>query len=193
MVGKHGLKNNEINTSGITVWFTGLPSSGKSTLAAKLAEELRLQGKFVEVLDGDEVRQRLTKDLGFTKEDRNDNVRRIAYLAKLLTRNGVITIVAAIAPYSAIRAEVRNEIGAFLEIYVKCDISVCIERDVKGLYKLALKGDILNFTGISDPYEPPQTPEVIVETDKETPDQSISKIMEVFKALGYIQQVGEAV
>ncbi len=171
---------------GFTVWFTGLPCSGKSTLARLLEKELRARGKYVEVLDGDEVRQRLSRGLGFSKEDRDENIRRISYVCKLLSRNGVVAIAAAISPYKAVREEARAEIENFVEVYVKCPVEVCAERDVKGLYKKALRGEIKNFTGVSDPYEPPDNPEVIVETDKETTEESVNKILSKLKEMGLL-------
>ena len=138
---------------GFTVWFTGLPCSGKSTLARALEQQLRSIERQVEVLDGDEVRTRLTKGLGFSKADRDENIRRIAYVAKLLTRVQAVAIVAAVSPYRDIRDEARAEIGNFVEVYVKCPLEECIRRDVKGLYAKALRGEIPNFTGVSDPYE----------------------------------------
>ena len=134
---------------GFTVWFTGLPSSGKTTLACLLEKKIQDLGFKVEHLDGDEVRQKLTKDLGFSKEDRNENIRRIAYVAKLLTRVGAVAITSAISPYQALRDYARNEIGDFVEIFVHCPLEVCIKRDVKGLYKKALRGELTQFTGIS--------------------------------------------
>ena len=162
---------------GFTVWFTGLPSSGKTTLSRLLHKELDELGLAAEVLDGDEVRQRLTKGLGFTKEGRDENIRRIAYVAKLLTRVGGIAITAAISPYRELRDLARAEIGSFVEVYVNCPLQVCMQRDVKGLYAKALKGEIPNFTGISDPYEPPLNPEVTLYTDRESPEESIKKIL----------------
>ena len=173
---------------GFTVWFTGLPSSGKSTLATSLAAELAKQGYLTEVLDGDEVRQRLTKDLGYSKADRDENIRRIGYVAKLLTRNNVVAIAAAISPFRDLRDEVRQEIGRFVEVYVKCDVEVCASRDVKGLYRQAFNGEIANFTGVSDPYEPPLTPEIVVETDRETPTESTAKILEALADLKYLDR-----
>ena len=162
---------------GFTVWFTGLPSSGKTTLSRLLHKELDELGLAAEVLDGDEVRQRLTKGLGFTKEGRDENIRRIAYVAKLLTRVGGIAITAAISPYRELRDLARAEIGSFVEVHVNCPLQVCMQRDVKGLYAKALKGEIPNFTGISDPYEPPLNPEVTLYTDRESPEESIKKIL----------------
>ena len=168
---------------GFTVWFTGLPSSGKTTLSRLLHKELDELGLAAEVLDGDEVRQRLTKGLGFTKEGRDENIRRIAYVAKLLTRVGGIAITAAISPYRELRDLARAEIGSFVEVHVNCPLQVCMQRDVKGLYAKAIKGEIPNFTGISDPYEPPLNPEVTLYTDRESPEESIKKILVKLAAL----------
>ena len=174
-------------TRGVVVWFTGLPSSGKSTLARRLEKELMRRDREVEVLDGDEVRLRLTKGLGFSKPDRDENVLRIAYVAKLLARHGVIAITAAISPYREIRDQARSEIGDFVEIYVNCPLDQCIRRDVKGLYRKALRNEIPNFTGISDPYEPPDTPEITVNTDRQTPDESIQIILLALERLGHLE------
>ena len=171
---------------GFTVWFTGLPSSGKSTLARMLEKVLNDMDFHVEVLDGDEVRLRLSKGLGFSKEDRDENIRRISYVAKIITRCGAVAITCAISPYREIRDEARKEIGRFVEVYVKCSLEECIKRDVKGLYKKALSGEIKNFTGISDPYEAPLNPEIVVETHKETQEESLSKIVSGLIELGYI-------
>ncbi len=145
-------------------------------------------GFHTEVLDGDEVRSRLSKGLGFSKEDRDENIRRISYVANIITRCGGVAITCAISPYREIRDEARKEIGRFVEIYVKCPIEECIKRDVKGLYKRAISGEIANFTGISDPYEEPLRPEITLETNIETMDQSVEKILRVLKKLGYIQK-----
>src|SRR5437763_915381 len=153
---------------GFTVWFTGLSGAGKSTLANLLAEQLRERGKRVELLDGDEVRQNLSSGLGFSKTDRDANIRRIAFVAKLLSRNGVVAITAAISPYREIRDEARAEIKNFVEVFVDCPLEVCEERDIKGLYARARAGEITQFTGISDPYEPPLNPEVTVHTERES-------------------------
>ncbi len=171
---------------GFTVWFTGLPSSGKTTLARILQRALDEAGFAVEVLDGDEVRQRLTKGLGFSKEDRDENIRRISYVAKLVTKVGGVAITAAISPYQESRARARAEIGNFVEIYVDCPLSVCMQRDVKGLYAKAVRGEVPNFTGISDPYEPPVQPEVVVHTERESQEESLNKILEKLVALNCV-------
>lgn len=166
---------------GFTVWFTGLSGAGKTTLAQSLVPELRARGLNVEVLDGDEVRTNLSKGLGFSKEDRDTNIRRIGYVSRLLARNGVAVISAAISPYREIRDEVRQTIEAegveFIEVYVKCPLGVLTERDVKGLYQKALAGEIKGFTGVSDPYEEPLDPEIVVETDRESVPFSARKIL----------------
>ena len=171
---------------GFTLWFTGMSGAGKSTITNALTPRLQDLGKRVEVLDGDEVRLNLSKGLGFSKEDRDTNIRRIGYVAHLLTRNGAVAITAAISPYRAIRDEVRNLIGNFVEVYVKCPLETLIARDVKGLYKKALTGEIKEFTGISDPYEEPLHPEVVVETDRETVEESVEKILSRLQELGLI-------
>ena len=162
---------------GFTLWFTGLSGAGKTTLARLVETELSARGHKVEVLDGDIIRTNLSKGLGFSKEDRDTNIRRIGFVCDLLTRNDVVAIAAAISPYREVREEVRRDIGAFVEVYVSCPINVLAERDVKGLYKKALAGEIKNFTGVDDPYESPLAPEVIVETDIETPEQSAARII----------------
>ena len=171
---------------GFTVWFTGLPCSGKSTLAKLLHERLTELGHASEILDGDEIRRRLTKGLTFSKEDRDENIRRISYVAKLITRVGGVAITAAISPYEKLRTEARHEIEDFVEIHVDCPLEICIERDVKGHYAKAQKGEILNFTGISDPYEPPRNPELRLHTHEETREESIEKALECLKNLRYI-------
>jgi adenylyl-sulfate kinase len=173
---------------GVTVWFTGLSGAGKSTLATLLKERLQGMGRRVELLDGDEVRKNLSSGLGFSKADRDANIRRIAYVAKLLTRNGVIAITAAISPYQEIRDEARREIGNFVEVFVDCPIEVCEQRDVKGLYKKARSGEIPQFTGVSDPYEPPLHPEVHLHTDRENPEQDVEIILEKLADLGYLSR-----
>jgi adenylyl-sulfate kinase len=175
---------------GFTLWFTGLSGAGKSTLSQRLVGLFREKNYRVEVLDGDEVRTNLSQGLGFSKEDRDTNIRRIGYVARLLARNGVIAITAAISPYKAVRDEVRAATEAdgarFVEVYVSCPIDVLAERDVKGLYKKALAGEIQNFTGVSDPYEPPAHPEVVVESDKETVEQGANKILAYLENGGLI-------
>lgn len=174
-------------TTGFTVWFTGLSGAGKTTVSRLVEKELRARGYKVEVLDGDVVRENLSKGLGFSKEDRDTNIRRIGFVCELLTRNDVIAIAAAISPYREIRDENRARVGGrFVEVYCACPIDVLAERDVKGLYKKALRGEIKNFTGIDDPYEPPLDPEVTLYTDKETPEQSAAKVLAKLEELGYI-------
>jgi adenylyl-sulfate kinase len=162
---------------GFTLWFTGLSGAGKSTLARMVESELISRGHRVEVLDGDVIRTNLSKGLGFSKEDRDTNIRRIGFVCNLLTRNQVVAIAAAISPYREVRDEVRRDIGTFVEVYVKCPIDVLAERDVKGLYKRALAGEIKNFTGVDDPYEAPLTSELTVETDLETAEESAARII----------------
>jgi len=174
---------------GFTLWFTGLSGSGKTTLAKLVEKELEAQGLKVERLDGDIVRQSLSRDLGFTKEDRDKNIERVTFVAKLLTRNGVAVLTSFISPYRDVRARSREEIGNFIEVYCKAPLEALIERDVKGLYTKALRGEIENFTGISDTYEEPIHPEVICETDKESPEESAAKIIAKLEELGYIPEV----
>jgi adenylyl-sulfate kinase len=172
---------------GLTVWFTGLSGAGKSTLAEAVRDELRSRGRRVEILDGDEVRTNLSKGLGFSKEDRDTNIRRIGYVARLLSRNGVVAITAAISPYREIRDEVRRlHEAAFVEVFVDCSIDELVRRDRKGLYAKALRGEIANFTGVSDPYEPPQTPEIHVHTDRERVEESLARIVEWLETQGLI-------
>ncbi len=173
-------------SKGVTIWLTGLPSAGKSTIAGIVEKDLRSRGLPVEVLDGDVVRTNLSKGLGFSREDRDINIRRIAFVSKLLTRNGVVVIVAAVSPYRNTRDEARKEIGRFFEVHVKCPIDVLVERDVKGLYAQALRGEISNFTGVSDPYEDPDNPEVVIETDLESADESAVRVLAELERLGYI-------
>ncbi|MEM8504848.1 MAG: adenylyl-sulfate kinase [Cyanobacteria bacterium P01_D01_bin.1] len=171
---------------GVTIWFTGLSGAGKTTINDALKLKLEERGVKFEVLDGDIVRTNLTKGLTFSKEDRDTNVRRIGFVCDLLTRNGVIVLVAAISPYRAIREEVRQKIGDFMEVYVSAPVEVCEARDVKGLYAKARTGEIKQFTGISDPYEPPTNPEVNCETHKETLDESVNKVIAKMEEMGYL-------
>ncbi len=171
------------------LWFTGLSGSGKSTLAHAVEEELFKMGKHTYILDGDNIRSGLNKDLGFSMEDREENIRRIGEVSKLFVDAGIITLTAFISPYKKDRDFVRNlvEEGEFIEIYVKCPLEVCEQRDVKGLYKKARAGIIKNFTGIDDPYEEPENPEITVETDRETIEESINKIISYLKDKGYLE------
>jgi adenylyl-sulfate kinase len=162
---------------GLTVWFTGLSSAGKTTLSQAVQKRLVAVGHRVEALDGDVVRQHLCKGLGFTKEDRDENIRRIGFVAKLLSRNGVIALVSAISPYRAARDQLRQDIGAFVEVYVNAPLEVCEQRDVKGLYRKARAGQIPRFTGIDDPYEAPLAPEVECRTDRESLAESTEKVL----------------
>lgn len=161
---------------GFAVWLTGLSGAGKSTLAERLMARLREQGAKVELLDGDIVRTHLSRGLGFSREDRDTNIRRIGFVAELLSRNGIIAVVAAISPYRDARDEVKRKIARFVEVHVDCPIEVLTLRDTKGLYKRALAGEIGNFTGISDPYEPPLDPSVVVHSDRESIEEGVEKI-----------------
>jgi adenylylsulfate kinase len=181
------------NKRGFTLWLTGLSGAGKTTLAGLIATELRARGVRVEILDGDEVRTNLSKGLGFSREDRDTNIRRIGYVCRLLSRNGVGTVSAAISPYSAVRDEVRLAIerdgAAFIEVFVKCPIAVLAARDVKGLYKKAIAGELKGFTGVSDPYEEPLAPDVVVETDRESVDFSVNKILRHLEQRNLVPEV----
>lgn len=174
---------------GFTVWLTGLSGAGKSTIADAVAAELRGRGFKVEVLDGDVVRTNLSKGLGFSKEDRDTNIRRIAFVAHLLSRNNVVAITAAISPYRAIRDEARAMIGDFVEVFADAPLSVCEARDTKGLYAKARAGELKGFTGVDDPYEPPLSPEVVCQTEHETLEQSVAKVMAKLGALGYLTPI----
>jgi len=171
---------------GFTLWFTGMSGAGKSTISRLVELKLRQLGARVEVLDGDVVRTHLSKGLGFSKEDRDENVRRIGFVCELLSRNGVIAVAAAISPYRDVRDEVRARIPNFVEVFVDCPVGVLAERDVKGLYRRALAGEIPHFTGVSDPYEPPFSPEVTVNSSQETAEQSVEKIWATLERLGLV-------
>ena len=174
---------------GVTIWFTGLSGAGKTTISRRVAEILQAQNYPVEILDGDIVRTNLTKGLGFNKEDRDENVRRIGFVSHLLSRNGVIVLVSAISPYRNIREEVRKRVGDFVEVYVNAPLNVCEDRDVKGLYKRARAGEIKGFTGIDDPYEPPANPEIECRTDLEELSQSVTKVLDKLNELGYLPEI----
>lgn len=171
---------------GFTLWLTGLSGAGKSTLAEHLARELAERGRGVEVLDGDVVRTHLSKGLGFSREDRDANILRIAFVAALLTRHGVGVITAAISPYAEARAQARAMIGNFIEVYVRCDLDELVRRDVKGLYKKALAGEIAHFTGVSDPYEEPRHPDLTVDSGRESVEESMTRILAVLEERGYV-------
>ncbi|MBN2344775.1 MAG: adenylyl-sulfate kinase [Candidatus Aminicenantes bacterium] len=176
---------------GLTVWFTGLPCSGKTTLALKLSAKLKERGILCENLDGDITRKYLSKGLGFSKEDRDENIRRVGFVCSLLTKHGAVTTAAFVSPYRSIRDEIRNMIGNFVEVYVKCPLETCIERDVKGMYKKAIAGEIKNFTGVSDPFEEPEHPELVVDTAGESEDECVARILEKLEALGYLKAGGD--
>lgn len=173
-------------TPGFAVWFTGLSGAGKSTLSERLAQELELRAHSVELLDGDEVRTHLSKGLRYNRTDRDINVARIAFVASLLVKHGVTVITAAISPYRQARAAAREQIGTFVEVYVRCSIEELARRDVKGLYAKALRGEIEHFTGVNDPYEPPEDPDVVVDSEYETVDESLDKIIEALERRGFI-------
>ncbi|AFZ19200.1 adenylyl-sulfate kinase [Allocoleopsis franciscana] len=175
-----------VQQPGVTVWFTGLSGAGKTTISRAVGNQLKSYGQKLEILDGDVVRLNLCKGLGFSKEDRDENIRRVAFVAGLLTRNQVTVLVSAISPYREIRQEVRERIGNFVEVYVNAPLQVCEQRDVKGLYKKARAGEIKNFTGIDDPYEPPFNPDVECKTDLETVEESVSKVLAKLRELGYV-------
>jgi adenylylsulfate kinase len=176
---------------GFTVWFTGLSGSGKSTIAELVAEELESRGVRWELLDGDVIRTNLSKGLGFSKEDRDTNILRIGWVAERLTYHGAAVLVSAISPYREARDKVRSQIDAFVEVYVSCPVEVCAQRDVKGLYERAFRGEITGFTGVDDPYEPPQNPEVVVETDRLTAEECRDMIVATLEELGYLPESSE--
>ena len=162
---------------GLTIWFTGLSSAGKTTLARAVCVELRARGRRVEMLDGDEIRRTLCQELGFSKQDRDENIRRIAYVAGLLTRHGVIVLVSAISPYRTARQEAREHIGRFVEVYVNASLATCEARDVKGLYRKARSGQLEHMTGVDDPYEAPEAAEIESHTDRESLEESTQKVL----------------
>jgi len=175
-----------MNHPGFTLWFTGLSGAGKSTISEILYQRFKASGRKVELLDGDAVRTHLSKGLGFSREDRDINIRRIGWVCEILSRNGIIAIAAAISPYRAVRDEIRSRIPNFVEVHVDCPLEVAAERDVKGLYRKAMAGEIAQFTGVSDPYEPPLNPEVRVHSSMETPEQSADLIQEKLEELGLL-------
>lgn len=179
--------------AGCTLWFTGMSGSGKSSLSSLVAARLRARGARVELIDGDIVRTQLCHGLGFSKDDRTENIRRIGFVCELLSRNGVIAIAAAISPYRACRDELRSRIANFIEIQMYCPLEVLMERDVKGLYKKALSGEIAHFTGISDPYEPPLAPEVTVDSSKDSLEDSVASILRILEERGIIAPQRESV
>ena len=177
----------KIEHKGFTLWFTGLPCSGKTVLADAVAKELRSQGMKVERLDGDIVRKSLTRDLGFSEEDRNMNIERVTFVSKLLTRNGVAVLVSFVSPYNKIRDYSRKEIGNYILVYVKCSLEECENRDIKGMYAKARAGEIKDFTGIDHPFEEPDITDIIVETDKQTVEESKNIILQALKEMDYLQ------
>jgi adenylyl-sulfate kinase len=179
--------------TGFAVWITGLKGSGKGTIARLLAAELARRGLPTELLAGSEFRQNISQGLGFSREDRMANVRRIGYVAKLLTRNGVAVVASAVSPHAAVREECRRMIGRFVEVYAECPVEVCESRDRDGLYSRARMGLLDDFTGITEEYEPPASPEVVVHTDRETPEESTQKILGVLEQLGYVPPVRRTV
>ncbi len=172
---------------GFVIWLTGLPASGKTAIARGLELEIRRRGMRVEALDGDKVRRELSPELGFSKKDRETHAKRVVYVGDLLSRNGIVVIVALISPYRIFREYAREQLGRFIEVWVKCSLQTCIERDPKGLYKKALSGEITNFTGIQDPYEEPLDPEAVVDTEKETIEDGIKKILVKLQETGLLE------
>lgn len=172
--------------NGFTLWLTGLSGAGKTSIAQALEARLQAQGRYVERLDGDTVRQGLTRDLGFSKEDRDKNIERVTYVAKLLSRNGVAVLCAFISPYRAARDLARSETTQFIEVHVHAPLEVCIQRDVKGLYAKALSGELKQFTGVDDPYEAPLSPEIVLETHKQTLDESVAQVWAYLQARGLV-------
>ncbi len=188
MLPRQPLRCPAVSDDGFCLWFTGLSGAGKSTIANIVVDALRDRGRNVELLDGDEVREHLSKGLGFSKEDRDINIRRIGWVAKVLARNGVVAVTAAISPYRALRDEMRSEIHNFVEVHVATTLEECEARDVKGLYAKARSGEIPEFTGISDPYEPPLDPEVRLVTAGKTPDESAAELLSALAAKGLVRR-----
>jgi adenylylsulfate kinase len=171
---------------GFTIWFTGLPCCGKTTIANQVAVLLKKRDFLVEQLDGDIIRQNFSSDLSFSKKDRDENIKRATFLAKMLSRNNVIVLASFVSPYRKQRRKARKEIKNFVEVYVRCPVKICMKRDVKGMYKKALEGKIQHFTGVDDPYEEPEGPEIIVDTDIESVEESVEKVMKKIEELGYL-------
>ncbi len=173
---------------GVTIWFTGLPCCGKTTIADQVGDILKKKGFLVERLDGDLVRQNLSSDLGFSKKDRDENIRRAIFLADMLTRNNVVVLASFVSPYKKQRRKARKQIKQFVEVYVRCPVKICMKRDVKGMYRKALEGKIKHFTGVDDPYEEPEKPELIVDTDIESVEESVGKVLQKIEELGYLME-----
>ena len=171
---------------GFTIWFTGLPCCGKTTIADQVALVLKKRAYLVEQLDGDIIRQNFSSDLNFSKKDRDENIKRATFLAKMLTRNNVVVLASFVSPYRKQRRRARKEIKRFVEVYVRCPLKICMKRDVKGMYRKALEGKIQHFTGVDDPYEEPEHPELIVDTDRESVDESVGKVLQKIEELGYL-------
>ena len=174
-----------IQEKGVTVWFTGLPCSGKTTIADEVSKIMKEGGYKVERLDGDDIRKGIASDLGFSKKDRDENIKRVTFVAKLLTRNGVTVLATFVSPYKERRLLSREEIGSYVEVYTRCSLEECMRRDVKGMYKKALAGEIKDFTGVNDLYEEPDNPEIILDTDKETVEESVGKVLKRLYELGH--------
>jgi adenylylsulfate kinase len=179
-------RRKEMAQKGFTLWFTGLSGSGKSTIAERVALRLERRGLPVEVLDGDVVRTNLSKGLGFSREDRDENIKRVGFVCGLLTRHGVVAVASVISPYRDARDHNRKQIGKFVEVYTRCPVEICAKRDIKGLYQKAVAGEIKGFTGVDDPYEPPSNPEVVCHTDTESVEESVEKVMKKLEELGFI-------
>jgi adenylylsulfate kinase len=173
---------------GFTIWLTGLPCCGKTTIADRVAAILKKKNYLVERLDGDLIRQNFSSDLSFSKKDRDENIRRATFLAKMLSRNNVVVLASFVSPYRKQRKRARKEIKNFVEVYVRCPVKICMKRDVKGMYRKALEGKITHFTGVDDPYEEPEDPELIVDTDIESVDESVGKVLQKIEDLGYLKE-----